>query len=104
MRQGLGSGGNAGISGSDIDTGIALGSGAWFIGDFNGDGQTDLGWSDQAAGNTLKYNLHNGAFTPPDLATSFTDGFGLNQSPTYVPLTNASYYSKNSGAVFPEVD
>ena len=47
---------------------------------------------------------HLGASTPPDLATSFTDGFGMNQSPTYVPLTNSTYYDKYSTAAYPEAD
>ena len=75
------------------------------IADVNGDGLPDLMVAtglQQGGANT--YYLHNGANTPPDVATSFTDGFGMNQSPTYVALTNTSYYSKYSTAVYPEQD
>lgn len=93
----------AGVAGALIDTGVAVGSGAWFIGDFNGDGLGDLAWADQLASNTLKLNLHNGAGVSPDLATTFTDGFGMTQSPTYASISRSAY-SKYSDAPFPEYD
>lgn len=71
--------------------------------DINGDGLADL-VSYSASSPALTYYLHSGASTPPDLATSFTDGFGMNQSPSYVPLTNSTYYAKYTTAVYPEED
>jgi RHS repeat-associated protein len=70
--------------------------------DGNGDGLPDLVFAN--ANGSFTYYLHNGVSTPPDLAISFTDGFGMNQSPTYVPLTNTAYYSIDTGASFPEMD
>jgi hypothetical protein len=48
------------------------------------------------------YYAHNGAGQIPDLATTFTDGFGMQQSPIYFPLTNTNVYAKYADAVFPE--
>jgi hypothetical protein len=38
------------------------------------------------------------------LANSFSDGYAMSVSPTYVPLTNGSYYSKYSDGEFPDID
>jgi RHS repeat-associated protein len=76
---------------------------SWFPLDQNGDGLADLAYVDGNSGNAIKFTVHAGASTPPDLATSFTDGFAMNQSPTYVPIATGNYY-KNSDAVFPEQD
>jgi RHS repeat-associated protein len=93
-----------------IPTGITSGSNAWFVGDFDGDGQDDLGFANVGSSNLLEANLHNSAGIQPDLATSFTDGFNLQQSVTYVPISQNNY-TKCSGAAsncptatFPEVD
>jgi len=42
----------------------------------------DLAYIDGNNGNVIKFVLHAGANTPADLATSFTDGLAMNQSPT----------------------
>ena len=85
-------------------TGIAapLGS-AWFVLDADGDGQVDLGYVDAANGNRLRYRLHNGSGTPPDLAVAFNDGFGINHTPAYVSIS-AGNYTRHTDAVFPEAD
>ncbi|MEI8258622.1 MAG: hypothetical protein WCJ30_23360, partial [Deltaproteobacteria bacterium] len=67
-------------------------------GDFNGDGLPDLGTL--SAGVSVR--LHAGV--AGDLATSITDGFGVNFSPTYAPMSYTTAYTKGTGAVYPEVD
>ena len=95
---------------TQVDTGITIGVKAWIVGDFNGDGLSDLLASDQSSGNAVSQTLHNGFATPADLATTFTDGFGITQTPTYSPLTaSTNIYQKCDGTVcqtasFPEVD
>jgi RHS repeat-associated protein len=53
---------------------------------------------------TVSVLPHQGTTITPDLATSFTDGFGINYSPSYAQLTNSTFYTKGSGAAFPEQD
>lgn len=86
-----------------VNTGISPASGAWFTLDGNGDGLTDLGYADQANGNRFSVMVHNGPGLAPDLATSFTDGFGINQSPAYVSMARSNY-TRYSDATFPEAD
>jgi YD repeat-containing protein len=63
-------------------------SNTYFTTGINGDGLDDLGiWS----GSTVTYRLHNGAGTPPDLATSIADGYGNSASATYVSLVQNNY-------------
>lgn len=83
--------------------GIGAGSGAWSIGDVDGDALGDLVWVDQAASNTIKLNRHTSPGVAADLATTFTDGFGMSQTVSYVPMT-WNNYSKYADAVFPEAD
>ena len=47
--------------------------------------------------------MHNGAAISADLATSLTDGFGINQSPSYKTISRNNY-TKHSDAAFPEQD
>jgi RHS repeat-associated protein len=68
--------------------------------DANGDGQPDLLYA--TAANAPALRLHQGVIA--DLATSLTDGFGVNYSPSYGQITNSSYYTKGSGAAYPELD
>ena len=87
-----------------VDTGIsAYQSTTWFTLDANGDGKTDLGWRDDSNGGKLKYHLHSAPGVAEDLATTFIDGFGMSQSPSYVSISSSNY-TKESGAVFPEID
>lgn len=83
-------------------------------GDQNGDALQDLLFMNSSGGSAITYELgyaaHAGAGTPADLATSFTDGFAMTQSPTYVSITQSNY-TKCSGAAadcplasFPEQD
>jgi RHS repeat-associated protein len=67
--------------------------------DVNGDGQPDLTFGNTSYVPTVR--LHAG--TKPDLATSFTDGFGVKVAATYAPITTNSY-TKGSGATYPEQD
>lgn len=69
------------------------------VADMNGDALLDLIYVDGS--NTFRFRPHHGPF--PDFANSFTDGFGVNVSPTYVSIAHNNY-SKYSDAVFPEMD
>ncbi|MCX7056278.1 MAG: FG-GAP-like repeat-containing protein [Proteobacteria bacterium] len=69
------------------------------VGDFNGDGIPDIAGLTTSV---LTYRVHSGI--AGDLATSFTDGFGVNVSPTYAPLASTSSYTKATGAAYPEAD
>ncbi|HWJ05782.1 MAG TPA: RHS repeat-associated core domain-containing protein, partial [Steroidobacteraceae bacterium] len=91
-------------AGAIVATGIdAPDASAWFVHDANGDGLVDLGYRDGNNGNKLRSRLHAGPSAAPDLATSFEDGFGMHQRPTYVSLARANH-TPRSDAVFPEVD
>ncbi len=87
-----------------VSTGIAAPSNtAWFVFDQDGDGLVDLGFRDVPSNPVIKYRLHNGAAISADLATSFTDGFGINQSPTYKTISRNNY-TKLADAAYPEQD
>ena len=81
-----------------VSTGIAAASGSWTVFDQNGDGLADLSFAGVSSGNAITYGLHNGANTMPDLATSITDGFGLNATFAYASLSAwSSCYARDSG-------
>lgn len=67
------------------------------------DGQPDLMYVDSSNGYTVGYYLHSGRNTPPDLAISVSDGFGMAFTPTYVPISQSNY-TKGTGAQFPNID
>jgi RHS repeat-associated protein len=71
--------------------------------DVHGDGQYGIVYP-AGSGYALTALPHNGAGITQDLATSFTDGFGFKYSPTYAQITNGTYYTKNTGATYPEQD
>jgi RHS repeat-associated protein len=71
--------------------------------DVHGDGQYGMVYP-TGSGYALTALPHNGAGVRQDLATSFADGFGFRYSPTYAPITNSTYYQKNTGATYPEQD
>jgi RHS repeat-associated protein len=67
--------------------------------DANGDGLDDLGC---ITATSTTYYPHNGV---PDLVSSFSDGYGITYSPSYVPLANSGgIYTKGSSAVAPYQD
>lgn len=68
------------------------------VGDLNGDLYSDL----ISSGSTLKYRLHEPA--PADLLASATDGFGVSAVFTYAQMTDATVYTKGTGAIYPQVD
>jgi hypothetical protein len=72
--------------------------------DANGDGLDDIG-AITFSGSTVpfSYYLHNGSGNPPDLATSFADGFGVTQTVTYAPADWGSH-TKQATATYPNVD
>jgi RHS repeat-associated protein len=75
----------------------------FFVGDQNADGQPDLMYVDTANGYAVGYYLHNGVNAPPDLVSSIADGFGIQFSPSYVPISQSNY-SKGTTAIFPDED
>ncbi len=87
-----------------VTTGIPAPLGtAWFVFDQDGDGLIDLGYRDVGSTPLIRYRLHNAVTVPPDLAASFTDGFGINQSPTYKSIARSNY-TKLADATFPTQD
>ena len=87
-----------------VSTGVgAPSSTSWFAFDADGDGKTDLGYRDDNHNGSMRYFRHNAPGAPADLATSFSDGFGMSQSPSYVSIATSSY-EKHADARFPEVD
>jgi RHS repeat-associated protein len=88
-----------------VSTGISVGTGTWAVTDQNGDGLHDLVFANSAAGNAIYYGVHNGAGVHPDLATSFTDGYGLAAKPTYVSIAQStSGYTSYLDSAFPYQD
>jgi hypothetical protein len=90
-------------TGSGMASPVSLGI-SWegFVGvDQNSDGQIDLAYINSSG--ALAYFPHNVANTPPDLAISISDGFGMNFSPTYSPISQGNY-TKESGATFPDMN
>jgi RHS repeat-associated protein len=67
--------------------------------DVDGNGLSD--WVYGNAANQVIVRRHLG--DRPDLASSFSDGFGIAQTPHYVPISQGSY-TKRSDAVFPYQD
>jgi RHS repeat-associated protein len=76
---------------------------SFFPVDQNSDGQPDLMFIDSSNGYAVSYYPHNGVNTPPDLANSITDGFGINFSPSYVQISYYNY-TKYADATFPDID
>jgi RHS repeat-associated protein len=86
-----------------IATGYAAGNGHYLPIDPNGDGLEDLAFLGPPTTDPVTYGLHNGGAVPPDYATSITDGWGINASPTYVPISQSNY-TKYADATFPDFD
>jgi RHS repeat-associated protein len=72
-----------------VSTGINAPSSYFFYlpVDLDGDGLDDIVF----AGGTgvIDYGLHNGSGLPPDLATSFVDGYGNSHSPNFVSIADS---------------
>ena len=79
-----------------------------FLGDFNGDGKTDVFWdrptssSDDRSGGQRVLWLSDYAAT--DLMDHVTTGMGADIAISYQPLTNSSIYTKENTAVDPIID
>jgi RHS repeat-associated protein len=83
-----------------FDTGIPHnGATIAFGADVNGDGMRDL--FSRAAG---QFRLRLRAGTKPDLMLSATDGFGAAATYAYLPLTDATVYTRGGSAAYPEQD
>jgi len=61
-----------------------------YVGDFNGDGKTDLMWNYEG------WQVALGAGPFPDLATSITSSLGTTTTSTYLPLTNSTIYTRDA--------
>ncbi len=76
------------------------------VGDLNEDGRADLliktSWMDWTLGATNNTLLSNPL--QPDSVRSIETGLGAVTTVSYKPLTDASVYSKDSGAVYPYMD
>ena len=84
------------------DTGLTSGGPvASQVADISGDGEADLIYT---AASALKTRLHAGA--KPDLATAFTDAYGVTYSPSYVSLAQAAstVYGEGSSQAYPQQD
>jgi RHS repeat-associated protein len=88
---------------SPVSTGISVGTGSWTVTDKNGDGLDDLVFAESSPSNAIYYGLHNGGTVKPDLATSFTDGYGNTFSPSYTSIAESNYQS-TSDAAYPYQD
>jgi hypothetical protein len=77
------------------------------LGDFNGDGKTDILWDQRnsgdsrSAGNRVLW-LSDGVMS--DLMTGATNGVGATASVSFKPLTDGTVYTRDTGAVDPVVD
>ena len=83
--------------------GVSYNNNYALVAEANGDGLSDIVYAGGASGVTPTVLPHNGVGVMPDLATSFTDGFGVNYSPSYTQLPRGSY-APGTGAVYPEQD
>lgn len=70
--------------------------------DINGDGLPDLFFTDNVTSGTWKVAVHAGV--KPDLLQTVTNGLGAMTTITYKPLTDATVYTKGTGAVVPQQD
>jgi len=108
LETGSGSGADWGVARSTGDT-----LGAWTdtgivapltaqVADLTGDGLNDLVYA--VSTTALKTRVHSGV--TPDLATAFTDAYGVTYKPSYValPQASASIYVKGSSQVYPQQD
>ncbi|MBS1994700.1 MAG: VCBS repeat-containing protein [Cyanobacteria bacterium SZAS LIN-2] len=86
-----------------VSTGISTAGYSLGVQDVDGDGQPDLVFTSTTAPYAVSYRSHSGFATPPDLASTVADGFGMQFVPSYVPITLHNF-TKGSGAVFPDVD
>ena len=80
-------------------TGLTQTAGRYMSVDSNGDALSDLFFVAQSGG-ALSRGLHNGSLTPPDIATSISDGWNISATFTFTPISVDSY-APVSGAVFP---
>ncbi len=70
------------------------------VGDFNGDGRSDVCvW--HAPFNNGLYNIYFSGGNQPDLITKATSGHGGYTTFAYKPLTDSSIYTKSSGTTYP---
>jgi hypothetical protein len=77
------------------------------LGDFNGDGKTDVMWDSRSGTDTRSTGtrvlwLSDGV--SPDVVKTVTNGMGAAVAVTYKPLTDSAVYTKDNTALDPIVD
>jgi hypothetical protein len=88
-------------AGTAIDTGVSFDNAAWQVGDFNGDGLADLGKVNIA---TSTWSTLARQGVPGDRLQRATDGLGNRVAFDYLPMTDATVYSKGGSATYPNRD
>lgn len=97
----LSNGSSFNMPGSGMWPGHSGGAGLSIVGDFNGDGKSDMaGYTNNV--NMWHVTLPGGAF--PDLLSKITNGHGVVTTINYKPLTDLGVYSKGNSAVYPRYD
>lgn len=85
-----------------VSTGVPAPNGTtWFAHDADGDNLVDLGM--RASDGKLSYRTSASALLPPDLATTFTDAFGVRFKASYVSMAR-SHHVREAAARYPEAD
>jgi len=79
-----------------------------YLGDFNGDGRTDILWCNAysqgwCAAQAVLWSW-NGGTAATDLVSTTTTGLGATTSITYQPLTKSTVYTKDTNASYPLQD
>jgi hypothetical protein len=91
-----------------VTTHIAGQSFAVVVADFNSDGKADIFWDHRNGTDTRSSGADRWLWltdgVTPDLMTSVTTGVGAKASVTYKPLTDSAVYTKDNGAIDPQVD
>lgn len=89
-----------GLAATPIQTGISTASAAWLVTDFNGDGLFDHVRRTGAGAVATLTRLG----LPGETLLNVGDGFGNQVSFAYLPMSNATVYTKGSGATYPAQD
>ncbi|HBU13150.1 MAG TPA: hypothetical protein DEB31_10680, partial [Clostridiales bacterium] len=90
--------------------GVGGGTSDWekvlVVGDFNGDGRTDILRIDRGGRGMIGYSGGAAPGKPADMVTKITTGLGAVTNIDYAPITDSSVYKKSAGAspAYREID